>query len=109
MVKYQKQPKVVALDRLIYAISDSTRRRIIDDLVRGERNVGELAEPFKMSAPAISKHIRVLHETGLINTRRVGRYIMCSLVADNLMRVETWMAKYHRFWQTQLSEISKRQ
>ncbi len=103
MVKYQK----VDLDRLIYAISDSTRRGMIDELVRGERSVGELSEPFKISSPAISKHIRVLHETGLIKTRRSGRQIICTLEPDSLMRIETWMAKYQRFWSEKLHDLEK--
>lgn len=103
MVKYQKPD----FDRVLYAISDSTRRGIIDDLVKGERSVGELAEPYKMSAPAISKHIRILEAVGLIKTRRRGRHIVCSLEPDNLMRIETWLAKYHRFWAERLQALEE--
>jgi DNA-binding transcriptional ArsR family regulator len=103
MVKYTKPD----FDRILFAISDSTRRGIVDELVRGERSVGELAEPYKMSLPAITKHIRVLHETGLIKTRKRGRHVICSLEPENLMRIETWLSKYHRFWADRLQELEK--
>lgn len=103
MVKYENPD----LDRLLYAISDSTRRGIIDELVRGPRSVGELAEPYNMTPPAISKHIHVLHETGLISTKKQGRQVICALKPDNLLRIATWMAKYERFWKEKLKDLAQ--
>ncbi len=101
MVKYQK----VELDRMLYAISDSTRRRILDELIRGEQSVGELSQHFKMSLPALLKHIRILGETELITTKKVGRRVMCNVLGENLIRVSTWLAKYQKFWEGRLQEL----
>jgi len=103
MVKYSK----IELDRLIYAISDSTRRQILDELIRGEESVGELSTLFRMSLPGLLKHIRILKETELINTKKIGRRVMCNVRPDNLMRVSTWLAKYHKFWSEKLKELEK--
>jgi Predicted transcriptional regulators len=101
MVKYQK----VELDRMLYAISDSTRRRILDELIRGEQSVGELSLHFKISLPALLKHIRILKETELITTKKVGRRVMCNILGENLIRVSTWLSKYQRFWEERLHEL----
>lgn len=103
MVKNRK----VDFDRILYAISDSTRRGIIDELYRGERSVGELSLPYKISAPAISKHLRILESTGLITTRREGRRVMCNLEVDSVMRVATWLARYEKLWQKRLSTLEQ--
>ncbi|MHB1330487.1 MAG: ArsR/SmtB family transcription factor [Minisyncoccota bacterium] len=103
MVKYTKND----FDRILFAISDSTRRSILDELFRGEKGVGELGEPFKISAPAISKHLSILSGTGLITTRKVGRRVICSLESDNLMRIATWLAKYHKLWEGRLREMEE--
>ncbi len=101
MVKYRK----VELDRMLYAISDATRRHILDELVRGEQSVGELAEPFKISLPAILKHIRILERSELITTKKSARRVMCNIRPDSLMRVSTWLAKYQKIWETKLHEL----
>lgn len=103
MVKYEN----IDLSRIMGAISDPTRRRMVDELVRGERSIGELAEPFEMSMPAISKHVSILRSVGLIRTRREGKRVMCNLDAENLMRVSTWLAKYQRFWEGKLRELEQ--
>jgi len=101
MVKYQK----VDLDRLLYAISDATRRRILDELIRGEQSVGELSQPFKMSLPAFLKHVRILRNSELIVTKKMSRRVMCNIHPDNLMRVSTWLSKYQKFWEARLEEL----
>lgn len=103
MVKYEK----VELDRLLYAISDSTRRRILDELIRGELSLGELSVHFKMSLPGLLKHVRVLKEAELIGTKKEGRRLMCNIRPDNLMRVSTWLSKYQRFWEERLRELEE--
>lgn len=103
MVKYRP----VEFDRLLYALSDPTRRRILDELYRGEKTIGGLSEPFKISLPAISKHIKILKETELISTRKAGRQVVCTLRPDSLMRVATWLARYQKFWTGRLQNLEE--
>lgn len=93
---------------MLYAISDSTRRHMLDELVRGELSVGELSRPFKISLPALLKHIRILESTELITTKKVGRCVMCNIRPDNLMRVSTWLAKYQKIWEHRIQELEAR-
>jgi DNA-binding transcriptional ArsR family regulator len=103
MVKYEP----IDFDLILHAISDSTRRRILDELYRGEKTVGELAEPFKISLPAISKHIKILKKVGLLSTRKEGRRVICTLMPVTLMRVATWLARYERFWKGRLKKLEE--
>ncbi|MBX4195878.1 metalloregulator ArsR/SmtB family transcription factor [Candidatus Parcubacteria bacterium] len=101
MVKYQN----IEFDRLLYAISDQTRRSILDDLYRGEKGVGELAEPFNMSLPGFLKHLNILKGTGLVITKKTGRRVTCNINPENLIRVATWLAKYQKTWEDRLREL----
>ncbi|MBX4198868.1 metalloregulator ArsR/SmtB family transcription factor [Candidatus Parcubacteria bacterium] len=101
MVKYEE----VTLDRVFYALSDEVRRKIVDHLYRGDRTVAELSAPFKISAPAISRHISILKRTGLITVRRQGRNMVCSLELGSLMKLGTWLARYEKLWGKQLEAI----
>lgn len=102
MVKYQE----IGLDRILYAISDPTRRSILDQLFKGERPLSELTHS-SMSLPALVKHINVLKGTGLVVTRKEGRRVMCNLDPNNLMRVATWLAKYQKSWEGKLRELER--
>lgn len=97
----------ISLDRLLYAISDSTRRSILDELFRGGRTVTELSKPFDMSLPAFLKHIRILRDTQLISTKKEGRSVTCNLEGENLMRVATWLAKYEKLWRERLKKLEE--
>jgi DNA-binding transcriptional ArsR family regulator len=79
------------LDRAFRALSDSTRRWIIEALLEGERSVLQLAEPFAMSLPALMQHLRVLEGCGLISTRKEGRTRICSVEPDALCAAERWL------------------
>jgi DNA-binding transcriptional ArsR family regulator len=79
------------------ALADPTRRAILARLAGGEATVGELAEPFELSLPAISKHLKVLQKAGLVEQGRQAQWRPCRLRAQPLREVVTWMAQYREF------------
>lgn len=85
-------------DRVYRAISEPTRRAILDLLARGEQPVGWLAARFPISQPALSQHLRVLREAGLVRVRRQGRNRMYSIDARPLRAVYRWAGRYRRSW-----------
>jgi DNA-binding transcriptional ArsR family regulator len=87
-----------SLDATFGALSDPTRRTIVERLTRGDASVGELARPFDISLPAISKHLTVLEEAGLLVRTREGRTRRCRLVDEPIREVLEWIAGYGRFW-----------
>lgn len=80
------------------ALADPTRRAILARLALGETSVTELAEPFAMSLPAISKHLKVLERAGLIARGREAQWRPCRIKAGALKDVDTWLENYRRFW-----------
>ena len=80
------------------ALADPTRRAVLARLASGEVSVTELAEPFKMSLPAVSKHLKVLERAGLIARGRDAQWRPCRLEAAPLKDVADWVAEYRRFW-----------
>jgi DNA-binding transcriptional ArsR family regulator len=80
------------------ALADPTRRAILAKLSSGEASVTELAEPFKMSLPAVSKHLKVLERAGLITRSREAQWRPCQLEAGPLKDVADWIEHYRRFW-----------
>ncbi len=103
MVRAKTEP----LDATFAALSDPTRRAILDRLSRGPATVGELAEPFSMSLPAISKHIKVLETAGLIERTRSGRNYHCSLRSEPLQAAAGWIAEYRSFWERSLRSLDR--
>ncbi|MEO1068251.1 MAG: metalloregulator ArsR/SmtB family transcription factor [Cyanobacteria bacterium J06638_6] len=87
------------------AIADPTRRSLLDRLRDGEQPVKQLAAPFEMSAPAISQHLSVLCEVGLVTQRRVGRQRFYRLNPQPLRQVADWVAYYEHFWQHKLDRL----
>ncbi len=81
------------------ALADPTRRAILARLMAGEASVTELAEPFRMSLPAVSKHLKVLERAGLITRGREAQWRPCRLEADPLRQVADWLDGYRRFWE----------
>jgi DNA-binding transcriptional ArsR family regulator len=81
------------------ALADPTRRAILTRLMAGEASVTELAEPFPISLPAISKHLKVLEQAGLIARGREAQWRPCRLEADPLKEVADWVEGYRRFWE----------
>lgn len=80
------------------AIADPTRREIIGLLARQPMNLNTVAENFDISRPAISKHIKILTECGLINIKQTGRERFCEAKLERLAEVNTWVDQYRRFW-----------
>ncbi len=87
------------LDHTFSALSDPTRRAILARLAEGEASVMELAAPFAMSQPAISKHLRVLENAGLITKGREGQKRPCRIEAEPLEAANEWLERYREFWE----------
>jgi DNA-binding transcriptional ArsR family regulator len=87
------------------AIAHPVRRQLLDELVTGEQSVTRLAEPFGMSRPAISQHLRVLRDVGLVTEQRRGRERQYRLQPERLYEVRAWMQKYERFWRNHLAAL----
>jgi DNA-binding transcriptional ArsR family regulator len=95
------------LDATFGALADPTRRAILARLARGEAMVTELAEPFAMSLPAISKHLRVLESAGLLQREIDGRVHRCRLAAAPMKDAGAFIAQYRAFWETQFDVLGK--
>jgi DNA-binding transcriptional ArsR family regulator len=87
------------------ALADPTRRAILARLATGEATVGELAEPFEMSLPAVSKHLKVLQRAGLIARGREAQWRPCRLEAAPLKSAADWIEHYRRFWDESLDRL----
>ena len=87
------------------ALADPTRRAILGRLASGERSVTELAKPFKMTMPGISKHLKVLERAGLIARGREAQWRPCRLRAKPLREVSDWVEEYRRFWEETLDRL----
>jgi DNA-binding transcriptional ArsR family regulator len=101
-------PAPVSTDQLsatFAALADPTRRAILARLATGETTVTELAEPFDMSLPAISKHLKVLERAGLIARGREAQWRPCKLEAARLKDVADWVERYRRFWEQSLDRL----
>jgi DNA-binding transcriptional ArsR family regulator len=96
-----------ALDDLFHALSDRTRRAILTRLAERPTTVGDLAEPFAMSLPAVSKHVRVLERAGLLTRSVDGRLHRCSLDPNALRTADAWLAPYRTFWAEQFSALGR--
>jgi DNA-binding transcriptional ArsR family regulator len=93
------------LSSIFSALADPTRRAILARLASGEASVGELSQPFQMSQPAISKHLKVLERAGLIAKSRSAQWRLCRLEAAPLREVADWMEPYRRFWDESFSRL----
>jgi len=89
------------------ALADPTRRAILARLVSGERSVTDLAEPFDMTMPAVSKHLRVLERAGLIARRREAQWRHCRIDAGPLKDVADWTERYRHIWEARLDRLDK--
>jgi DNA-binding transcriptional ArsR family regulator len=93
------------LDMTFAALADPTRRAILARLALGETSVTELAQPFSMSLPAVSKHLKVLERAGLITRGREAQWRPCRLDADPLKDAADWLEHYRRFWEQSLDRL----
>ena len=93
------------LSLLFAALADPTRRAILARLSQGEATVNELAQPFDMTLPAVSKHLKVLAHAGLIEQGRQAQWRPCRLQAAPLRRVDAWVEQYRRHWEASFSQL----
>ncbi len=94
----------VGMDRVMSAISDPVRRAILDRLAAGPASAGDVAAPFAISLPAISRHLKVLEGAGLISRVRQGRTHVLALDARPIREVRSWASHYEKFWNDRLAE-----
>ena len=102
---YRQMPTTADLDAAFSALADPTRRAILARLALGEASVNELAEPFDMSQPAISKHIKVLERAGLVSRSRDAQRRPCKLEAAPLRDIAEWLETYRRLWEDRLDRL----
>jgi DNA-binding transcriptional ArsR family regulator len=95
-----------SLDAVFSALADPTRREIVKRLSGGKVSVSELAEPFEMSLPAVSKHLGVLEDAGLVSREKEGRVRQCRLKAEPMQEALDWIAHYGRFWEDQFDSLA---
>jgi DNA-binding transcriptional ArsR family regulator len=103
MVKYQSG----SLDAIFAALSDPIRRRILERLARGEASVGDLAAPFQVTAPAISRHLRVLERAGLLDRHKKGRIHRCRLRPRPMNDAVAWIEQCRQFWEQQFDALER--
>lgn len=93
------------LDRTFFALSDRTRRDILERLGRGPATLSELAEPFGLTLNGVKKHVGILEEVGLVSSRKVGRARECRLGDAQLLEAIEWIDEYRRTWQSRLDRF----
>lgn len=93
------------LSNTFSALSDPTRRAILTHLALGEKNVKDLSKPFKMSAPAISKHLKVLERAGLIERGREAQWRPCKIKVEPLREATDWLEHYRKFWEDSFDRL----
>jgi DNA-binding transcriptional ArsR family regulator len=93
------------LDAIFAALADPTRRAIVERLSAGEATVTELAEPFAMSLPAVSKHLKVLEQAGLISRGREAQWRPCRLEIEPLQIATSWIEEHRRFWEQRYDRL----
>lgn len=103
MVKYSEG----VLDATFGALADATRRGILARLARGESSVSELAAPYEISLPAVSKHLRVLENAGLVVRHKDGRVHRCRLIAEPMKDAAEWIERYRLFWELQFDALAR--
>ena len=98
---------MIQLDTIFAALADPTRRAILARLAEGETTVGELARPFDISLPAISRHLRVLESASLIEREREGQHRRCRLNPEGMKTAADWIDVYRRFWGESLDRLAE--
>jgi DNA-binding transcriptional ArsR family regulator len=95
------------LSLTLSALADPTRRAILDRLAAGEATVGELAKPFRISLPAVSRHLKVLEGAGLITRSRSAQWRPCRIEPKGLKDVCDWVSRYRRFWEESFDRLDE--
>jgi len=94
-----------SLSQIFFALSDPTRRKILELLAEGEKSAGDLSKPFSMSAPAISRHLKVLEKAALIERKVDAQWRRCSLKPEGLLPADNWVSQYRKFWEERFSTL----
>jgi DNA-binding transcriptional ArsR family regulator len=94
-----------SVDRVFHALADPSRREIVERLSRGPASVSELAEPLPMSLPAVVQHLRVLQDSGIVRSRKVGRVRTCRIEPAALRPVERWIEARRSSWEGRLDRL----
>ena len=94
-----------ALDSVFHALSDGTRRAILQDLTLEGKSVGEIARPYEMSLAAVSKHVQVLERAELVERQRRGQFQIVRLKPKNLRAAQDWLSFYETFWSARLDSL----
>ncbi len=105
LMGYSPTAQSKRLDAVFAALADPTRRAILNRLASGEASVNELARPFEMSQPAISKHLRVLERAGLISRGRDAQRRPCRLEPERLAEADHWLENYRRLWEERFARL----
>jgi DNA-binding transcriptional ArsR family regulator len=98
--------QAAALDRTFHALSDPTRRAMVQRLARGPASVSELAKPLSISLPAVMQHLQVLETSGIVRTEKVGRVRTCSVEPEMLSIAERWIAQRRENWEHKLDRLA---
>jgi DNA-binding transcriptional ArsR family regulator len=104
MVQYPHQSRVGAS---FAALSDATRRGVLEQLGRGDASITELADKFRMTLTGMKKHVYVLEQAGLVTTQKVGRVRTCRLGVHRLEEETAWIERYRRLWDARFNELDK--
>lgn len=107
IVNHMVNLPAAGLDSTFGALADATRRGILAQLVNGETSVSDLAAPYDVSLPAVSKHLRVLEQAGLILRQKRGRVHLCRLAPEPMQNASEWLERYRRFWDVQLDSLKR--
>ena len=107
LVKYMAEAANDNLSRVFAALADPTRRAILERLSRGEAGVQEIAKPFDMTLPAISKHLKVLEKAKLIKRGKDAQWRPCTLDAKALKQANDWIADYRQFWEESFERLDE--
>ena len=94
-----------SIDATFAALSDATRRQMVERLLQGEATISELAQPHAMSMPAVLKHVNKLVDAGLVVRRKEGRTVICALNPDPMRDAEAWLNRHLVFWNTRLDAL----
>lgn len=100
------QPSTANIERTFTALADGTRMAIIERLSKGEASLSDIAKPFDMTQTAVTKHVKILSEAGLIKVNKRGRTRYCELLPSPLKEAEQWLETYQKFWAEQLNSLS---
>ncbi|HEV2472547.1 MAG TPA: metalloregulator ArsR/SmtB family transcription factor [Chthonomonadales bacterium] len=103
MVKYSEED----LDGVFSALSDPTRRQVAEALTEGEKSLTDLARPFRMTMPAVMKHIAVMEHSGILRTEKRGRSRYCRLEPARLVDAQTWLARTSGMWKDRLAALDR--